>query len=137
MRLDFKITSLALVLATMTTMTTMTLAAPLKDIQKITDGNFQTVINDSKYVLVEFLQNNCDFCNDVERRLRDIAPAYKASLTVVSLNSNENLEQPSQYTVNEFPALVLFRSGAYVAALTGNKDRDEIETFLENNGVKA
>ncbi|KAF9213370.1 hypothetical protein BGZ59_005472 [Podila verticillata] len=119
----------------MATMATMTLAAPLEDTSEITDNNFQVTIDDPKYTLVEFVKNDCDICDDVKRRLKDIAPAYKTSLKVVSLNSDTNLVKPSQFTRQEFPALVLFHVGAYVAALTGDKSKSDIETFLENNHV--
>lgn len=131
MRLAIKITSLAIVMVTMMT----TLAAPIAETN---DFGFQSTISQStKYVLVEFIKEGCDDCESVQDILEGIASTYEATLSVVSLDTGKNLEKATQFGVNELPALVLFHQGIFLAAVGGNKNKDEIRTFLNNNHVMA
>ncbi|KAF9336813.1 hypothetical protein BG006_007324 [Podila minutissima] len=124
MRLAFKIASLALTLAT-------TFAAKLPE---VTDLTYQSaVLNSPKYVLVEFVARGCDSCKSVEKRLEEIAPTYAAKLSIVKMDTATCQVNPSQFNIQEFPALVLFFDNAFKAGLSGDQSKSQIRTFLDNN----
>jgi thioredoxin 1 len=100
-------------------------------ITHVTDANFQAEVLESETpVLVDFWAPWCGPCRMVAPILEDMANE-RDDLRIVKLNTDENMETASNYSVLAIPTLILFRNGAEAARIQGAQPRKRLEAQLE------
>ncbi len=98
----------------------------------VTDGDFQTKVLDSETpVLVDFWADWCVPCKMVTPVLEEIGQEKGDSLSVVKMNTDENLQTTRTYGVMSIPSLILFKGGQEVARVIGARPKDAILRDLE------
>ena len=65
--------------------------------------------------------------------LREIALKYPRSLKVVKVNCEVEKELTRKYRVHELPGHILLHNGKEMGRTSGEKNRKEIETWLDQN----
>ena len=65
--------------------------------------------------------------------LREIALKRPRSLKVVKVNCEVEKELTRKYRVHELPRHILFHNGKEMGKTSGEKNREEIETWLDQN----
>ena len=81
------------------------------------DSDFQTVIGESEWVLVDFWAPWCGPCKMISPVLSSIAE--EREITIAKVNTDVNPVTPGQYGVRGIPYLVLFHNGKPVDQHTG------------------
>ena len=84
-------------------------------------------------VLVAFWGPHSIPCHKEALMLREIALKRPRSLKVVKVNCKVEKELTRKYRVYELPGHILFQNGKEMGRTSGEKKREEIETWLDQN----
>mgnify|MGYP003302222062 FL=1 len=84
-------------------------------------------------VLVAYLAPYLIPCHKEALMLREIALKRPRSLKVVKVNCEVEKELTRKYRVHELPGHILFHNGKEMGRTSGEKNREEIETWLDQN----
>ncbi len=87
----------------------------------VTDQTFDSVVNDSDLILIDFWAEWCGPCRMVSPVLDDISES--TGLLVGKLNIDENPEKTQEYSVHSIPTMVLFVDGNPVHTVVGAKPK--------------
>jgi thioredoxin 1 len=87
----------------------------------VTDQTFDSVVNDSNLILIDFWADWCGPCKMVSPVLDDISES--TGLLVGKLNIDENPEKTQEYSVSSIPTMVLFKDGVPVKTIIGAKPK--------------
>ena len=94
---------------------------------EVTVENFQAeVLGSDVPVLVDFWAEWCGPCRMIAPMVEEIAVEYEGHLKVGKLDADVHLDVVMQYGVMGLPTLILFKSGADVARITGFLPKDKI-----------
>ena len=84
-------------------------------------------------VLVAFCTPHSIPCHKEALMLREIALKRPRSLKVVKVNCEVEKELTRKYRVHELPGHILFHNVKEMERTSGEKNREEIETWLDQN----
>ena len=84
-------------------------------------------------VFVAFWAPYSILCHKEALMLREIALKRPLSLKVVKVNCEVEKELTRKYRVHELPGHILFQNGKETGRTSGEKNREEIETWLDQN----
>ena len=87
----------------------------------VTDQTFDSVVNDSDLILIDFWAEWCGPCRMVSPVLDDISES--TGLLVGKLNIDENPVKTAEYSVHSIPTMVLFKDGNPVHTVVGAKPK--------------
>lgn len=99
----------------------------------------EKVINNGKYVLVDFWAQWCPPCHMMTPVLEALAQSKDAVLDVVKVNteaSSDNQALAAEYGVRGIPNMQLFKDGAVVQEFVGARPQSVLEDELVAAGVK-
>lgn len=98
---------------------------------EVTDATFEeSVLKSDKPVLVDFWAPWCGPCRMVSPIVDQIAEENSEKLTVVKVNTDENLETASKYGITSIPALYVFKGGEVAKTIIGARPKPALEDEL-------
>lgn len=98
----------------------------------VTDDTFaRVVLASDRPVLVDFWAQWCGPCHQLAPVLAAIAEERADSLSVVTLNADENPVTATDHRVLGLPTMILFRDGRPVLQLTGARPKSAIDRELD------
>ena len=93
-------------------------------------ANFNTIINDSKPVIVDFHALWCGPCKVQSPILKEVAAAFGDRVRVIKIDVDQNQELANRYRIQSVPTLMVFKSGQNVWRHSGVVSKDQLETVL-------
>lgn len=103
----------------------------MKILGDVTDAEFDSVLQNNDYVLVDLWADWCIPCHQVSPIVQDIANE-RTDIQVFKLNIDENPETPKRFNVMSIPTLLFFEKGEMKARITGVKTKEEILNAIAN-----
>ena len=101
---------------------------------KTTDDKFShDVLNDDKYVVVDFWAEWCGPCKAIGPALEEIADELADKVKIAKVNIDENPDTPQKYNVRGIPTLLLFKGGEVVAEKIGALPKSKLIEWIEEN----
>ena len=100
---------------------------------KVTDADFDQVIKDKPYVVVDFWAEWCTPCRAIAPIVEDLAKKYAGKVTFAKVNTDENPELPQRYMVMGIPTLLFFKGGKLVDQVVGAMPRAPFEERVKKH----
>jgi thioredoxin 1 len=98
-----------------------------------TDDEFETVIKQHPYVVVDFWAEWCAPCRAIAPMIEELAKKYAGKMTFVKLNTDENPRVPQQYMIMGIPTLLFFKDGKLVDQVVGAMPRGPFEERVKKH----
>ena len=99
----------------------------MAEIMDLTDATFESeVMHEKRPVLVDFGAEWCKPCKQLDPIVEELAEEWGASVKVVKLDIDENLDTTMKYAVMGVPTLMLFVAGEPVERLKGFLPKQKI-----------
>jgi thioredoxin 1 len=102
-----------------------------KHVITVTDANLTEVTGRNKLVLIDFWNERCEYCRDLEPIIERLAADYLGRTAFGKLDVDENQATRIRFKVQAFPTLVLVKNGKEVERIIGYVPREQIEAALK------
>ena len=99
----------------------------------VTDADFEKVIKEHPYVVVDFWAEWCAPCKAIAPIVEDLAKAYAGKVTFVKLDTDANPRVPQEYMVMGIPTLLFFKGGKLVDQVVGAMPRAPFEERVKKH----
>ncbi len=101
------------------------------DIIEINDTNFEEIMQNNNFVLVDFWAPWCAPCTALMPHIKKLAEDRK-SIRVCKLNIDEVQDIASSYNVRSIPTLIIFKDKKEVARKIGGCDFDALAKWVDD-----
>jgi len=98
---------------------------------ELTDETFDSTIQNSKPVLVDFWAPWCGPCKMMAPILEQVANEYADKATICKVNTDEHRQAAIQFAISAIPTLILFKSGEMVKKWVGLTQKSVIIEAIE------
>ena len=98
----------------------------------VSDDEFDSTINGSAPVLVDFWAEWCGPCKQLSPVLDELAKDFEGKVTVAKVNIDQNPESPQKYGVRGIPTLILFKDGKPVGTKVGSMPKGQLAEWLNS-----
>lgn len=102
-------------------------------VQKITDADFENVINGGKPVFVDFWAPWCGPCRLIGPIVEELAPSYEGRAVITKMNVDENPIVAQKFGVTSIPTLMMFKDGKLVDRMVGAAPKPQLQKFIDKN----
>lgn len=92
--------------------------------------NFNDVVNDSGIVLVFCMSPYCPTCKEFKPKFEKVA-AESSEHTFATLDAIDQKELASQLSIDNVPAMILYRDGIMLFRSPGGFEEDKIRGILD------
>lgn len=96
-------------------------------------GNFNTLINGDKPVLIDFHAEWCGPCKMLAPVIKEVSKAMEGKVRVIKIDIDKNQELAQRYQVRGVPTLALFKNGKVVWKESGVRTKTQIINAIEQN----
>ena len=105
----------------------------MADIKQITPENFDSVVNDSLPVLVDFWAPWCGPCRSLSPIVDEVADELAGKLTVAKCNVDDNQDLAMKFGVMSIPTLIVFKNGEEVDLSVGALPKARLQALLKKH----
>jgi thioredoxin 1 len=95
-------------------------------------ANFDSVINDSKPVVVDFHALWCGPCKAQSPVLKELATELGDRVRVIKIDVDQNQEIASRYRIQSVPTLMIFKNGEIKYKQSGVHSKQQLLNVLAN-----
>ena len=99
----------------------------------VTDGDFDKVVKENPYVVVDFWAEWCAPCRAIAPLVEELARKYEGTVTFAKLNSDENPKKVQEFMVMGIPTLLFFKGGKLVDQVIGAMPRGPFEERVKKH----
>ncbi|HKW43535.1 MAG TPA: thioredoxin [Thermoplasmata archaeon] len=92
-----------------------------------TDAEFDRVVKEHPYVIVDFWAEWCAPCRAIAPMIEELAKKYAGKAVFVKVNTDENPRTPQAFMVMGIPTLLFFKNGKLVDQVVGAMPRGPFE----------
>lgn len=95
-------------------------------------GNFNSIINEDRPVIVDFHATWCGPCKAQSPILKEIADDLGERIRVIKIDVDQNNELAIQYHIQSVPTLMIFRNGKVAYKQAGVHSKSQLMNTLIN-----
>ena len=93
---------------------------------------FQQSVREDRPVLVEFWAPWCVYCRRISPALEKISAQFAPSLTVGTVNIDEEPELAAKEQIEVIPTLILYQGGQALDSIVAPESKSRIEEFIRD-----
>ena len=93
----------------------------------VTDDDFDKVVKENRYVVVDFWAEWCRPCHAIAPTIDELAKRYAGKVVFAKINSDDNQRKFQEYGVMGIPTLLFFRDGKLVDQVIGAMPKAQLE----------
>jgi thioredoxin 1 len=93
-------------------------------------GNFESIINDTRPVIVDFHALWCGPCKVQSPILSEIASEFGDRLRVIKIDVDQNTGLAGKYQIQGVPTVILFKNGKLIWRQSGVVSRDQLRQVI-------
>jgi thioredoxin 1 len=96
-------------------------------------GKFDSIINDSRPVIVDFHALWCSPCKMQSPILKEVAAELGESVRIIKIDVDTNNQIASRYSVQSVPTIIIFKNGRAVWRQSGVATKSQLKDVLIQN----
>jgi len=96
-------------------------------------GKFDSIINDSRPVIVDFHALWCSPCKMQSPILKEVAGELGDKVRIIKIDVDQNPEISSRYSVQSVPTLIIFKNGKLIWRQSGVATKSQLKDILIQN----
>ena len=96
-------------------------------------GNFDSIINETRPVMVDFHTLWCGPCKVQSPILKELAEELGDRVKVIKIDVDQNSELASRYQIQSVPTIMVFKNGEVMYKHAGIHTKPQLMTILLNN----
>jgi protein disulfide-isomerase A1 len=111
-----------------------------KGVLIVTNDNFESVIQDNDYVLIEFYAPWCGHCRALEPEYAKAAKKLEeanSSIKLAKVDATVETQLTEKHTVKGYPTLKFYRKGTQIEYTGGRKADDIVDWLIKKTGPPA
>ncbi len=96
-------------------------------------GNFDSIINDTRPVIVDFHALWCSPCKVQSPILSDIASEFGERVRIIKIDVDQNPGLAGKYHIQGVPTVILFKNGKLVWRQSGVASKSQLIDILKQH----
>jgi thioredoxin 1 len=96
-------------------------------------GNFDTIINENRPVIIDFHATWCGPCKVQSPILKEVSSELGEKVRVIKIDVDQNQELAMRYQVQGVPTIAIFKNGQLKYRQAGVHSKSQIMSVLNNN----
>jgi len=96
-------------------------------------GKFDSLISDSRPVIVDFHALWCSPCKMQSPILKEVAAELGDRIKVIKIDIDQNSEIASRFSIQSVPTLIIFKNGKQVWRQSGVVSKSQLKSVLIQN----
>jgi len=95
-------------------------------------GNFETIINDTKPVIIDFHALWCGPCKVQSPILKELAAELGENVKVIKIDVDQNPELAKRFQIQGVPTLMIFKKGEIKYKQAGVHNKAQLKNTLSS-----